>query len=296
MIMNKFYMIFAGLALLLGSASCNKIDNGGVKTPDVKIDIQVAELGTSTKAIKTGWTEGDVVNVYLSDATSYVPDFTLTYDGEAWTPSEMTDEVKARLQENGTIKGFWEASNTAASTGGDWDRYVSYISFNQSNSATSGVKQYLTACFSTSYTYADGSLTAAIDSWTFPQGLIQIVVTGLEHDQFCLTQDNIMTLNMYDITDDNIEPSPYGAGRRIAGIENEDGLAFVGCLNTNLFDGHEFTLKLYDLEDDSIYTFTKTLETDLLGFEHNLNAIKIPFSKFELEGTIMPDIIDGGEL
>ena len=289
-------MIFAGLALLLGSASCNKIDNGGVKTPDVKIDIQVAELGTSTKAIKTGWTEGDVVNVYLSDATSYVPDFTLTYDGEAWTPSEMTDEVKARLQENGTIKGFWEASNTAASTGGDWDRYGSYISFNQSNSATSGVKQYLTACFSASYTYADGSLTAAIDSWTFPLGLIQIVVTGLEHDQFCLTQDNIMTLNMYDITDDNIEPSPYGAGRRIAGIENEDGLAFVGCLNTNLFDGHEFTLKLYDLEDDSIYTFTKTLETDLLGFEHNLNAIKIPFSKFELEGTIMPDIIDGGEL
>ena len=289
-------MIFAGLALLLGSASCNKVDNGGVKTPDVKIDIQVAELGTSTKAIKTGWTEGDVVNVYLSDATSYVPDFTLTYDGEAWTPSEMTDGVKARLKESGTIKGFWEASNTAASVGGDWDRYGSYISFNQSNSATSGVKQYLTACFSASYTYDDGSLTAAIDSWTFPQGLIQIVVTGLEHDQFCLTQDNIMTLNMYDITDDNIEPSPYGAGRRIAGIENEDGLAFVGCLNTNLFDGHEFTLKLYDLEDDSIYTFTKTLETDLLGFEHNLNAIKIPFSKFELEGTIMPDIIDGGEL
>ena len=268
MIMNKFYMIFAGLALLLGSASCNKVDNGGVKTPDVKIDIQVAELGTSTKAIKTGWTEGDVVNVYLSDATSYVPDFTLTYDGEAWTPSEMTDEVKARLQENGTIKGFWEASNTAASVGGDWDRYGSYIQFNQSNSATSGVKQYLTACFSASYTYADGSLTAAIDSWTFPQGLIQIVVTGLEHDQFCLTQYNIVTLNMYDIT-------------------YED---------TNLYEGHEFTLKLYDLEDDSIYAFTKTLETDLLGFEHNLNAIKIPFSKFELEGTGIPDVADGGQL
>ena len=296
MIMNKFYMIFAGLALLLGSASCNKVDNGGVKTPDVKIDIQVAELGTSTKAIKTGWTEGDVVNVYLSDATSYVPDFTLTYDGEAWTPSEMTDEVKARLQENGTIKGFWEASNTAASVGGDWDRYGSYIQFNQSNSATSGVKQYLTACFSASYTYADGSLTAAIDSWTFPQGLIQIVVTGLEHDQFCLTQYNIVTLNMYDITYEDILPSFYGSNCRISGIENEDGLAFVGCLNANLYEGHEFTLKLYDLEDDSIYAFTKTLETDLLGFEHNLNAIKIPFSKFELEGTGIPDVADGGQL
>lgn len=291
-------MIFAGLALLLGSASCNKVDNGGVKTPDVKIDIQVAELGTSTKAVKTGWTEGDVVNVYLSDAESYVPDFTLTYDGEAWTPSEMTDGVKARLQNSGTIKGFWEASNTAASTGGDWNRSSSYITFNQSNSATSGVKQYLTACFSASYTYADGSLTAAIDSWTFPTGLIQIVVTGLEHehDQFCLTQYNIMTLNMYNIKDEDILPSFYGNNNRISGIENEDGLAFVGCLNTNLYEGHEFTLKLYDLEDDSIYAFTKTLETDLLGFENNLNAIKIPFSKFELEGTGIPDVADGGQL
>ena len=289
-------MIFAGLALLLGSASCNKIDNGGVKTPDVKIDIQVAELGTSTKAIKTGWTEGDVVNVYLSDATSYVPDFTLTYDGEAWTPSEMTDEVKARLQENGTIKGFWEASNTAASTGGDWSRYNSYITFDQSSGETAGVKDYITACFSESYSYSDGKLTATIDSWNFPTGLIQIVVTGLEHDQFCLTQDHIMTLNMYDITDDNIEPSPYGAGRRIAGIENEDGLAFVGCLNTNLYEGREFTLKLYDLEEGCVYTFTKALETDLLGFEHHLYAIKIPFSKFELEGTGIPDVADGGQL
>lgn len=289
-------MIFAGLALLLGSASCNKVDNGGVKTPDVKIDIQVAELGTSTKAIKTGWTEGDVVNVYLSDATSYVPDFTLTYDGEAWTPSDMTDEVKDRLQESGTIKGFWEASNTAASAGGDWDRSGSYISFDQSNSATSGVKQYLTACFSASYTYADGSLTAAIDSWTFPTGLIQIVVTGLEHNQFCLTQYNIVTLNMYNITDEDILPSFYGSNCRISGIENEDGLAFVGCLNTNLFDGHEFAIKLYDLKEGCVYSFTKTLETDLLGFDHHLYAIKIPFSKFELEGTGIPDVADGGQL
>lgn len=289
-------MIFAGLALMLGSASCNKVDDKLLNTSNVKIEINVAELGISTKAVKTGWENGDIINVYLSDATSYVPDFTLTYDGDAWTPSEMTNGVKARLQENGTIKGFWEASNTAASVGGDWDRYGSYISFNQSNSATSGVKQYLTACFSASYTYADGSLTAAIDSWTFPQGLIQIVVTGLEHDQFCLTQYNIVTLNMYDITDEDILPSFYGSNCRISGIENEDGLAFVGCLNTNLNDGHEFAIKLYDLKEGCVYTFTKTLETDLLGFEHNLNAIKIPFSKFELEGTGIPDVADGGQL
>ena len=296
MIMNKFYMIFAGLALMLGSASCNKVDDKLLNTSNVKIEINVAELGISTKAVKTGWENGDIINVYLSDATSYVPDFTLTYDGEAWTPSELTDEVKARLQETGTIKGFWEASNTAASVGGDWDRSSSYIIFDQSSGETAGVKDYITACFSVSYLYSDGKLTAAIDSWNFPTGLIQIVVTGLGHDEFCMTQTNTMTFNMYDITDDDIEPSPYGAGRRIAGIENEDGLAFVGELNTNLQTDHDFIVKLYDLKDDLVYTFTKKLESPLLGFERNFYAITIPFSKFELDGTIMPDIIDGGEL
>ena len=273
----------AGLAVVLGSVSCNKINDEGVNAPDVKININVAELNAPTKAIKTGWANGDVVNVYLSDATSYVPDFTLTYDGSAWTPSELADDVKARLQSNGTLKGFWEESNTAATTGGDWNRFNSYIYFNQENVETTGIKDYLTAYFSVSYTYSGGTLTANINSWKFPEGLIQIVVSGLDHKEFCLTQSNIMTFNGYNITADEIFPDGYGADTRIAGIDNEDGLAFVGELNTNLSVGHKFVVKLIDLKTEDVYTFTKTLEESLNGFDNVLNAIKIPFSSFAIE-------------
>ena len=277
--MKKIYMIMAGLAVVLGSVCCNKIDDKRVNAPDVKIDINVAELNVPTKAIKTGWANGDVVNVYLSDATSYVPDFTLTYDGSAWTSSELTYGVKSRLESSGTLKGFWEESNTAT-TGGDWNRYGSYIYLNNENNSTTGFKDYLTAYFSVSYTYVGGTLTANINSWKFHEGLIQIVVTGLEHDEFCLTQSNIMTFNGYNITDDEIYPGGYGADARIAGIDNEDGLAFVGTLNTNLSIGHKFVVKLYDLKTEDVYTFTKTLEEPLNGFDDVLYAIKIPFSSF----------------
>lgn len=294
--MKRIYIIIAGLAVLLNSVSCNKIDDKGINVSDVKIDVKVAELNIDTKAVKTGWTAGDIVNVYLSDAESYVPDFTLTYDGSTWTPSELTDDVKARLQSSGTIKGFWEASNTAATNGGDWKRNGSYIFFNSDNKETTGFKDYLTAYFSVPYTCADGSLVADIDSWTFPRGLIQIVVTGLAHDEFCLAQSEIAAFSNYLITNDEMYPSLYGVMKRIAGVENEDGLAFVGRVTMVIDSGYEFVVKLYDLQNGDVYTYTKTLETTLKNDINNLYAIKIPFSKFELEGTSVPDITDGGEL
>lgn len=279
--MKKICIIMAGLAVLLGSASCNKVDDKEVKTPDVKIEINVAELGTTTKAVKSGWENGDVINVYLSDATSYVPDFTLTYDGSTWVASELTDEVVARLETTGTIKGFWEASNIAATTGGDWDRYNNYIVFNHEYEESAGVKDYLTAYFSAYYLYEDGKLSAEISDWKFPNGLMQIVVTGLEHDEFCMIQSNIQVFNLYDITDDEIFPSRY-AVTRIAGVDNEDGLAFVGCLNSSVYKNANFTISLFDLRDgNKEYVFAKTLQSDLYDYQSaSIYAIKIPFSKF----------------
>lgn len=279
--MKKICIIMAGLAVLLGSASCNKVNDKEVKTPDVKIEINVAELGATTKAVKSGWENGDVINVYLSDATSYVPDFTLTYDGSTWVASELTDEVVARLETAGTIKGFWEASNTAATTGGDWDRFNNYIFFNHEYEDSAGVKDYLTAYFSAYYLYEDGMLSAEISDWKFPNGLMQIVVTGLEHDEFCMIQSSIQVFNMYDITVDEIFPSRY-AVTRIAGVDNEDGLAFVGCLNSSVYKNDNFTISLFDLRDgNKEYVFAKTLISDLYDYQSaSIYAIKIPFSKF----------------
>ena len=278
--MKKIYIVLAGLAVVLGSACCNKIDDGkDVKSQDVTIDINVAELNPSTKAIKTGWANGDIINVYLSDAESYVPDFTLTYNDEKWTASAMTDEVKARLKSSGRIKGFWEASNTAATTGGDWDRYSFNISFNKEYKNTTGIKDYLSANFNVAYTYSEGKLTASIDSWNLENSSIQIAVTGLEHQNFCMYQENIQAFNSYDITYTDIYPTLYGVAR-IAGTPNEDGLAFVGNLNTTISEGSTFTVVLFDYENDKQYSFSKTLDAAMAPNESTVIAIQIPFSKF----------------
>lgn len=279
--MKKIYIILAGLAVVLGSACCNKIDDGkDVKIQDVTIDINVAELNPSTKAIKSGWANGDIINVYLSDATYYVPDFTLTYNDEKWTASAMTDEVKARLKASGTIKGFWEASNTAATTGGDWERVDSRIKFNKTNESTTGIKDYLTANFNVSYTYSEGKLTASIDNWEFGYSSIQIVVSGLPHQNFCLYQDDIQTFSAYYITYDRITPSLLYVAR-IAGTPNEDGLAFVGNLRSTISSGSTFTVQLHDNQNGKWYSFSKTLEAAMVPNKSTVIAIKIPFGNFD---------------
>lgn len=281
--MKKINILMAVLAVVLGSASCNKFeDNRNIETPDMTIDINVAELNPSTKAIKSGWANGDIINVYLSDATSYVPDFTLTYDGTEWTPSVLTNEVKARLQESGTIKGFWEASNTAATAGGDWSRYDSYISFSKGYANTSGFKDYLSANFNVPYTYSEGKLTASIGDWNFENSSIQIAVTGLPHQSFCMYQEDIQAFNSYDIKYDDIYPTLYGVAR-IAGTPNEDGLAFVGNLRKTISGGSTFTVVLFDYENDKKYSFGKTLTTSMYADNSTVIAIKIPFSKFTEE-------------
>lgn len=45
---------------------------------------------------------GDIIHVYLDDATTYEPDFDLTFDGTNWTASAISAAVEARLVASGS--------------------------------------------------------------------------------------------------------------------------------------------------------------------------------------------------
>ena len=66
--MKKIYAFLMAVIAIV-TVSCNNDDklfnehssaDGGLK-----VDITVADLQPSTKAIKTGWANGDIINVYL---------------------------------------------------------------------------------------------------------------------------------------------------------------------------------------------------------------------------------------
>ena len=105
--MKKIYTLLFAAAALVAAASCTKTE---IVSPEsetapakVSININVASLGPESKALKSGWEAGDKIHVYLEDASTYVPDFDLTYDGTNWTASELSSAVVARLAASGTL-------------------------------------------------------------------------------------------------------------------------------------------------------------------------------------------------
>ena len=304
MIMKKIYTIFAAAAATFAlAASCNKIETNepgnepvNEQGETVKVNITVGSLTPDTKAVKTGWENGDIIHVYLDDASTYTPDFDLTYDGTKWSASTLSAAVIDRLKEDGTgyLRGFWEESNYCM-TEGSWDKTAGYIFFPGSdNFATTGITGRLVADFhGIKYTYdkAAGTLTASIGTWRFRSNF-QLVVNGLDFEagRYTLYSDNVENLHMIIIEtpgtaeDKECQASYYGTGSdygRIAGIQNADGVAFVGNFSSSSYSADsELTFYLIDNTTGVKYEFTKTLAATLSAPDTKVTAIRVPFSKF----------------
>lgn len=289
--MKKIYSILFAAAVLIAAASCtkNEINPAENDNSPVKVNINVASFGPDSKALKSGWEAGDKIHVYLEDASSYVPDFDLTYDGSKWTASEISSEVAARLTASGTLRGFWEASNSCT-TSSSWEK--SWYSFDfpgKDKKSTTGQIQYIVADFSSvSYTFDGSTLTANIAAWRF-RANIQIVVTGISFSpgQYTLYSEWIDNFSGIDVRGGS---APYycfvgyhatgSDGGRIGGIANDEGVAFVGGLSYNLTAGNSVTIYLVDNSTSTTYSFTKTATAEVVNDGTKVTGIKIPFSKF----------------
>ena len=292
--MKKIYMILAVVALVGAAAACQKNEVTAPETQpvaqNVTVNITVSSLTPDTKAIKTGWEAGDILHVYLDDATTYEPDFDLTYDGFIWSSSILATEVLARLKTSGGyLHGFWEDTNICMSNA-SWDKYSNFIEFpGHDDSATTGVYGHLIADFSNiPYTYDSGIITANINSWRFRTDL-QVVITGITFTpgKYTLYSDAINNMNMITVN----EGTPVGSyasytdtGKdygRIAGIKNDDGVAFIGAISTT--SSTDYVINLKDNETGVVYTFEK--KSMALSSDSNTKvvAIKIPISKFYVD-------------
>lgn len=285
--MKKILLFTVAIAALSLFASCSK--NEDLPKAKVKVNVAVNELETGTKAVKTGWEAGDIIHVYLDDATTYTPDFDLTFDGTKWVSSEISASVEARLKTTGGyLRGFWEASNYCMNSA-SWDKYGTTIEFPSiTNEGTTGIVQYLVADFSSiAYTFDGSTLTANINSWRFRTDF-QVVVTGPsftpgKYTLYSNDVDNCNTIGVQSCSapyecfvNYNGTGSTYG---RIAAIANDDGIAFVGGLSSSYSASETITLYLIDQSTSKTYRYSRVL-TSALPKNGTLHAVKIPFSSF----------------
>ena len=284
-IMKKINIVFAAFALIAVMAACDKEETLGLEK--VRINISVSDFDPSTRALKSGWENGDIINVYLDDVVSHTPDFTLTYGESGWTSSELTSYAVSRLKESGKLKGFWESSNSAV-TGTGWKKWMSgtnYAFFDYpflDKASTNGVQTFVTAQFGyLPYKYEQGTLSAEINKWNITTNF-QLVVTGLPAGSYSLyTGPNTLKVcTRISISSGQGDVSMYDSSDsyRIAGIPNADGVAFVGKVardNVTL----DYDFYLVDNATGTKYSFTKN--TSLATYSGDvLVGAKVPFSSF----------------
>ena len=294
--MKKTLTLLWMAAAFLAAASCSKSEMD-IQEPEVpsatesvKVNISVSGLTPDTKAVKKGWEKGDILNVYLDDNKNIItPDFTLTYDGSSWKASALDASVAARLKTSGgTLYGFWEDSNSCMSNDA-WEKLSSARTIyfpGLSEEYTTGVEVHLVASFrEISYTYSNGVLTASINKWKFEQEL-QIVVSGLTYSpgRYTMYSKGLMVQGMIYVRDNygfpNIRIDNRGNGEdgcRIAGIKNQDGVAFYARSYVNNYWEY-INLYLIDNQEGKTYVFDK--EGRVFIANSALYSVKIPFSKF----------------
>ena len=285
-------MILATAAALACAISCGKEDIQEMETGgDVKINITVSDLDPATRALKSGWENGDVINVYLDDVVTHTPDFTLTFDSGEWTASDLGDDAVSRLKSSGKLKGFWESSNSAVS-GEGWNKwksgtsYAFFVFFYRNNASTTGVKTVAVAQFGVDYNYDGTILSAEINSWSITTNF-QLVVTGLTEGSYSLytgsnTLSNTLTVcNDICVSGSRVDVSMQGDATetyKIGGVTNADGVAFLGYVNRANVQ-FDYVFYLVDNATGKKYSFTKN--TSLPTYSGNvLVGAKVPFSSF----------------
>lgn len=201
--MKKLSMLFAAAVAAISILSCSKEEaNKDTAKSNPKVEITVADLdGASTKAVKSGWEAGDIINIWFDfgpekyklsgdSCDEFYPELVMTYDGLGWDCSFAAHFDKSKLQEKGVIKAVFECTNDIKDTfryafkePGSEDIYCRF------NPPIAAYHQYMTPMMVAArveYTYdsVQDKVAANLTGWEFLTR-IKVLVEGLtNHKSF----------------------------------------------------------------------------------------------------------------
>lgn len=235
--MKKALLILTSITFLLISCDDVIIENSieSNETPTTNIVFELTANhpdGKSTKAVKTGWEDGDVIFVFFNNvaAPKYLK---MSYDGSEWSYIQMNGSVEGSLglSENatGTMRAVFLPFNCDATVSN------SGTSFTFSEAACS---YYLTA--SLDYTVSEGKVSGAFDM-QIPTGYIQFFLddeTASSSTEMELREPHIKPQGIASIlSDGTITHTDYSLGAPISGYVYDKTIKEIGESKGYLFSG-----------------------------------------------------------
>ena len=251
--MKRISIIIAAALAAMLSASCSKsIETTAAPSPGegIILDLSIAGFDGAgdTKAVKTGWADGDKLNLWFDDwnytaqADNPTPDLVITYDGTKWTADALA--AGRSLKPSGKFSVVYEGFNDLTKYDSKFESGGQFYCPPSDLFGGLRVRQCNIVYFKTSidYTYADNKLTATISDWETYSG-VKILVRGLnpaEAANYMLNAKNITADKfLFEISGFSIDPKYSGSiyfpgvfslvgsySGYVLGVSDADGVAF----------------------------------------------------------------------
>ena len=278
----KKAMVLLAAAAMFAALSCSKIENTNPSDEfqEIQVNITVGDPdgAPSTKALKTGWVAGDVLNLWFDSNYDATPNLTLTYNGSAWEASKVSTAILDALKDSGQLKVIWEGNNDLK---GKYDAVIDGTSVQFKPKSTTSVARVL-AHGNLSYTYTSGTKTLsatinALNSYT----AMQVTVPGLSGSGWILTSDQLHALTYFSVNTGAISYSTWYEGYPILGQPGVDGYVFVAAsIPSACYDAAQtYTFTLTDGVNTSVYTTPSPRSIVLLRgtrYAYPFTAVKLP--------------------
>ena len=297
--MKKLAIAFTSIIAAFSVASCNKEvvpeEVQPVKS-DIIFNISVSGLTPETRAAKTGWVNGDRLNIWFDGNFEVTPDLVLTYDGSSWKAGNLRNGCELPPGQ-GKLLAVYENGNDLSGLDPKKDpTYNNSARFSfKSESFKNGNEVHL-AYYSRlvayadqqAYTLANGTLTASIKEWAVPIG-IQITVTGLlPEKKYGLKAD--IPLPQFEVPGSFRVDQYMGGSRLVLGISEQtaaatsspDGEAVFYFRNytTVDHDNYKLPLILIPLAENGIHQMFYDATLPTLKGDERYQAFKVNVSKF----------------
>lgn len=284
----KKALIMLGLALLAAGCGNKEIAIQGLDSPRrLTVDIKVNHDGPETRAVKTGWGNGDKIYVFfdLDETTTDAEYMTMTYDGEKWSYALSNGTMEARILEktSGKLYAVSFPYGTPGFSIGDSDSRHT-VSFSFGGDTGSFFRTNCLSCLDAGYTVdADGRLSAELNMAIGSKD-IQFFIPGItEADNYffsCNRMDPAIPSSIGCKDGVYVVSSSVGkCGSRSKGYAYQGGIVFTGQLDPNACGNdvyYSFTLidtNGTETESDDISYYFVNLDNVTLDYH---DAVKLP--------------------
>lgn len=271
--------------------------------PGITFNFSVGELDFETRAVKTGWADGDVLYLWFNPMTQAQPDLTLTYDGSDWKAGTLRNGCK--LDAEGSFQVVYDgadglhASGSAYRDGFIFQNPSESIDISGKAAASVFTSDLQACCENVAYKFSDNCLTASIKGWKLLTDF-QVTLTGVYNGEFALLceskSDCIVVDEGFKMSGGNngsVSVSAQSADHYASGTAAKGQVVFYYSRINDSEISSTITFTLVP-KVNGVYVYDRAIiyspGEKKLKKAGSLQAVTIPYTKF----VRTPDAVDMG--